>query len=102
MRKMQMPNKATLELVGFERILTVEYSPPNTSLLTKWYTDTYKEIARVKRSDMGADGFEDILSEFPPIFEGIIVGTPQDPNRLYDPIIKAYDDAISLIGCQSD
>ncbi|EEH18170.2 hypothetical protein PABG_00733 [Paracoccidioides brasiliensis Pb03] len=55
--------------VGFERILTVEYSPPNTSLLTKWYTDTYKEIARVKRSDMGADGFEDILSEFPPIFE---------------------------------
>ncbi|ODH51512.1 hypothetical protein GX48_02380 [Paracoccidioides brasiliensis] len=55
--------------VGFERILTVEYSPPNASLLTKWYTDTYKEIARVKRSDMGADGFEDILSEFPPIFE---------------------------------
>ncbi|EEH41750.2 hypothetical protein PAAG_03671 [Paracoccidioides lutzii Pb01] len=106
---------------GFERILTVEFSPPNNSLLTKWYTDTYREIARIKRSDMGADGFEDILSEFPPIFEyakplcrairdilfpyggrGVIVGTPQDPNRLYDPIIKAYDDAISLIGCQSD
>ncbi|EEH04621.1 conserved hypothetical protein [Histoplasma capsulatum G186AR] len=106
---------------GFERILTVEVSPPNNSLLTKWYTDTYREIARIKRSDMGADGFEDILSEFPPIFEcakplcrairdilfpyggrGIIVGTPQDPKRLYNPIIKAYDDAISLIGCQSD
>ncbi|OJD12951.1 hypothetical protein ACJ73_09269, partial [Blastomyces percursus] len=25
----------------------------------------------------------------------LIVGTPQDPNRLYDPIIKAYDDAIT-------
>ncbi|EGC45352.1 serine/threonine protein kinase Sgk2 [Histoplasma capsulatum var. duboisii H88] len=106
---------------GFERILTVEFSPPNDSLLTKWYTDTYREIARIKRSDMGADGFEDILSEFPPIFEcakplcrairdilfpygarGIIVGTPQDPKRLYNPIIKAYDDAISLIECHSD
>ncbi|EEH40544.2 hypothetical protein PAAG_08997 [Paracoccidioides lutzii Pb01] len=54
---------------GFERILTVEFSPPNNSLLTKWYTDTYGEIARIKRSDMGADGFDDILSEFPLIFE---------------------------------
>ncbi|OJD20958.1 hypothetical protein ACJ73_07703 [Blastomyces percursus] len=106
---------------GFECILTGEFSPPNNSLLAKWYTDTYREIARIKRRDMGADGFEDILSEFPPIFEcakplcrairdilfpyggrGLIVGTLQDPKRLYNPIIKAYDDAISLIGCQSD
>ncbi|EEQ91416.2 serine/threonine-protein kinase Sgk2 [Blastomyces dermatitidis ER-3] len=107
---------------GFEHLFTVEYSPPNNSLLTKWYTDTYREIARIKRGDMGADGFEDILSEFPPILEcvkplcrairdilfpyggrGIIIGTPQDPKCLYNPIIKAYDDAISLIGgCHSD
>ncbi|ODH49550.1 hypothetical protein GX48_04337 [Paracoccidioides brasiliensis] len=42
----------------------------------------------------------DIL--FPYNDKGIIIGTPQDPNRLYDPIIKAYDDAISLIGCRND
>ncbi|OJD11640.1 hypothetical protein ACJ73_09500, partial [Blastomyces percursus] len=91
---------------GFERILTAEISPPNNSLLTKWYTDTYREIARIKRSDMGADGFEDILSEFPPIFEcakplcrairdilfpygsrGITVGIPQEP-RLYNPLSR--------------
>lgn len=101
---------------GFEDILTIEFSPPNNSLLTKWYTDTYRDIARIKRSDMDANGFEDILSEFPPIFEcakplcrairdilfpygnrGIIVGTPQDPKHLYDPVIKAYDDAIAKI-----
>ncbi|KKZ65062.1 hypothetical protein EMCG_01302 [[Emmonsia] crescens] len=85
-------------------------------LLTKWYTDTYRDIARIKRTDMDADGFEDILSEFPPIFEcakplcrairdiifpygnrGIIIGTPRDPKHLYDPVIKAYDDAIAKI-----
>ncbi|EEH33511.2 hypothetical protein PAAG_04561 [Paracoccidioides lutzii Pb01] len=82
-------------------------------MLKEWYTGTYKKIARIKRTDMGADGLEDILTEFPPAFEfakplcralrdilfpygvrGIIVGTSQDPNHLYNPIIKAYDDAI--------
>ncbi|OJD25349.1 hypothetical protein ACJ73_03286 [Blastomyces percursus] len=29
--------------------------------------------------------------------DSLIVGTPQDPNRLYDPIIKAYDDAITQV-----
>ncbi|OJD25733.1 hypothetical protein ACJ73_02890, partial [Blastomyces percursus] len=100
----------------FERILMNDPSPPNDSMLKDWYNGTYKKIARIKRTDMGADGLEDILSEFPPIFDcakplcrairdilfpyggrGIIVGTPQDPKRLYDPIIKAYNDAISLI-----
>ncbi|OJD18750.1 hypothetical protein ACJ73_08693 [Blastomyces percursus] len=85
-----------------------------------WFAGSLEEIARIKRSDMRADGFEDILSEFPPIFEcakplcrairdilfpyggrGITVGTPQDPC-LYNPIIEAYDEAISLIECQSD
>ncbi|KMU89681.1 hypothetical protein CIHG_07488 [Coccidioides immitis H538.4] len=89
---------------------------PKDSMLKEWYTGTYKKIARIKRSDMSVDRFDDILSEFPPWFEcvkplcnavqdilfpygkkGLIVGTPQDPKRLYDPIIKAYEDAIALL-----
>ncbi|KAL2371887.1 hypothetical protein RJ035_001594 [Blastomyces gilchristii] len=104
-----------------------ELKPPQTShqlqeksgfsMLKKWYTGNYEEIATYKRGNMEAGGFERILmKEFPPWFdwvkplcrnirrilfphgvEGLIVGTPQDPKRLYDPIIKAYDDAIALI-----
>ncbi|EDN02615.1 predicted protein [Histoplasma mississippiense (nom. inval.)] len=100
----------------FEHILTNDFSPPKDSMLKEWYNGTYKKIARIKRTDMGADGLEDILTEFPPAFvfakplcrairdilfqygdRGIIVGTPQDPKRLYNPVIKAYDDAIAKI-----
>ncbi|EEH21420.2 hypothetical protein PABG_03636 [Paracoccidioides brasiliensis Pb03] len=90
---------------------------PEFSMLRKWYTGSYEEIATYKRGNMEAGGFERILmKEFPPWFdwvkplcrtirrilfphgaEGLIVGTPQNPKRLYDPIIKAYDDAIALI-----
>ncbi|EDN09008.1 predicted protein [Histoplasma mississippiense (nom. inval.)] len=90
---------------------------PKSSTLKKWYTGTYEDIATYKRGNMEAGGFERILmKEFPPSFdwvkplcrtirrilfphgeEGLIVGTPQDPQRLYDPIIKAYDDTIALI-----
>ncbi|OJD12531.1 hypothetical protein AJ78_06896 [Emergomyces pasteurianus Ep9510] len=105
----------------FVRILTNDFSPPEDSMLKEWYNGTYRKIARIKRTDMGADGLEDILTEFSSAFEfakplcrairdilfpygdrGIILGTPQDPKRLYNPIIQAYDDAIYLIGCQSD
>jgi hypothetical protein len=85
---------------------------PTESLLTRWYTDSFREIAHAKRGDMGVDGFEDILDEFPPHFnsvkplcrelrgilfpyrEGLFIGTPKDPEVLYGPIIKAFDNAV--------
>lgn len=88
---------------------------PKDSLLTKWYTGTFRDIARIKRSDMGVDGFEDILEDFPPSFEfakplcrelrrilfpyrdGLFTGTPTDPEVLYGPIIQAFDKAIDDI-----
>ncbi|KAN0071182.1 hypothetical protein V8E54_010613 [Elaphomyces granulatus] len=88
---------------------------PKKSLLTKWYTDSYREIACAKRGNMYVDGFEDILEEFPPHFdcvkplcrelrgilfpyrEGLFVGTPKDPKVLYEPIVEAFDRAIDDI-----
>ncbi|KJZ71102.1 hypothetical protein HIM_09521 [Hirsutella minnesotensis 3608] len=83
------------------------------SLLTKWYTGSYREIASAKRGHMHVDGFEDILEEFPqpkfdcvkplcrelrgilfPYRDGLFIGTPKDPEILYGPIIKAFDKAI--------
>ena len=67
---------------------------------------------------MHVDGFEDILSEFPQTFNcvkplcwsirdllfrltesgALNIGTPSDPpEKLYDAIIEAYDDAIDLV-----
>ncbi|EDN08106.1 predicted protein [Histoplasma mississippiense (nom. inval.)] len=87
------------------------------SKLRAWYTGNYEDIANAKLGHMSKAenmGFGFILREFPPKFrglvplcralrdilfpyndKGLIVGTPQNPNRLYDPIIKAYDDAIT-------
>jgi hypothetical protein len=77
-----------------------------------WYTGAFRDIARIKRSDMGVDGFEDILDKFPQSFEcvrplcrelrrilfpyrnGLFTGTPVDPEVLYGPIIKAFNKAI--------
>ncbi|KAI1932017.1 hypothetical protein LOZ66_006971 [Ophidiomyces ophidiicola] len=89
---------------------------PIDSMLKEWYTGSYKKIARTKSGDMEARGFEYLLEEFPLEFEcvkplcrtirgilfpygdqGLIVRTPQDPKRLYDPIVKAYSDAILSI-----
>ncbi|EEH18061.2 hypothetical protein PABG_00624 [Paracoccidioides brasiliensis Pb03] len=89
---------------------------PQDSLLREWYTGTYVKIATYKQGNMEAGGFELVLQEFPLEFEcvkhlcriirgvlfpygkeGMIVGTPQDSKILYDPIIKAYDDAIAVI-----
>ncbi|KGY15754.1 hypothetical protein PABG_11415 [Paracoccidioides brasiliensis Pb03] len=104
---------------GWEKLNELQrqgQDPPKDSMLREWYTGTYKKIATYKRGNMEAGGFEYLLQEFPPDFErvkhlcktirgvlfpygegGLIVGTPQDPKRLYDPIIKAYDDMIALI-----
>ncbi|OJD22161.1 hypothetical protein ACJ73_06495 [Blastomyces percursus] len=74
---------------------------PKDSILREWYTGTYKKIAIYKRGNMEAGGFEYLLQEFPPDLEcvknlcrtirgvlfpygkeGLIVGTPQVPQRL--------------------
>ena len=80
--------------------------------LQNWYTGPYKSIARTKRGDMGRGGFENfILPEFSPAFNcvkdlartfrdtlfltgDLYIDTPEKPSRLYDPMIKAVDDAI--------
>ncbi|MCJ1237182.1 hypothetical protein MMC14_005167 [Varicellaria rhodocarpa] len=87
---------------------------PKESRLKMWYTGSYDTIARSKRGDMHADGFEDILEEFPSSLNCVKslckgmrrilfpltpdgkldIGTPPDPVKLYDPIIQAFDDAI--------
>ncbi|EFR01293.1 FunK1 protein kinase [Nannizzia gypsea CBS 118893] len=71
---------------------------------------------RAKRGNMDANGFEDILREFPPELDSvkplckelrsllfpirggaIFTGTPKDPEILYGPIINAFDKAIGGI-----
>ncbi len=64
---------------------------------------------------MYVDAFEDILEEFPLLFDcvkslcriirdilflyknGLFIGTPKDPEILYGPIIKAFDKALDDI-----
>ncbi|SLM34569.1 serine threonine-protein kinase sgk2 [Lasallia pustulata] len=89
--------------------------PPTETILSHWYTGTYKDIARNKRGDMVQDGLEVILEECSQVFDCVkplcriirnvlfsynrlFTGTPQDPNILYDPIIEAFDDTISGLG----
>ncbi len=69
---------------------------------------------------MHADGFKSILDEFAPAFDctkplcrklrsilfcltqdgNLDLGTPADPNALYEPTIKAFGDAIA--GLETD
>ncbi|KAL8847182.1 MAG: hypothetical protein Q9221_007767 [Calogaya cf. arnoldii] len=88
---------------------------PKRNILTKWYTGSFDDIAEAKRGYMHIDGFEDVLHEFPPAFDRIkplckkirsilfplledgalFTGTrPDPPEKLYDPIIEAFEDAI--------
>lgn len=86
---------------------------PEESILSRWYTGSYEDIAQSKRGGMDKYGLEFILREFPEDFDcvkplcrairnvlfpykdgGLFTGTPQDPHILYDPIIQAFDDAI--------
>ncbi|XP_044714731.1 kinase [Hirsutella rhossiliensis] len=62
-----------------------------------WYTGSFRKIASAKRGHMDANGFEDILEEFPQPEDGLFIGTPKDPEILYGPIIKAFDKAIDDI-----
>ncbi|ODH44302.1 hypothetical protein ACO22_00922 [Paracoccidioides brasiliensis] len=120
----------TMEFMAIEVLLNIDHTYRHDLesffyvLIWQCYTGNYEDIANAKYVHMNRAenlGFGFILREFPAKFhgivplcqalrdilfpyndKGIIIGTPQDPNRLYDPIIKAYDDAISLIGCRND
>ncbi|OJD21212.1 hypothetical protein ACJ73_07454 [Blastomyces percursus] len=76
----------------FERILTYEFSPPKDNGLEDILTEFSPEFGFAKPL---CRAIRDIL--FPYGNRGIIVGTPQDPKRLYNPVINAYDDAIAKI-----
>ncbi|KAI9782551.1 MAG: hypothetical protein M1816_001848 [Peltula sp. TS41687] len=87
---------------------------PKESLLRKWYTGSFEEIASIKRGNMDAGGFERLLlKEFPPLFDCVkplcrelrrilfpihkdelFTGTLRDPEVLYGPVLKAFDNAI--------
>ena len=89
---------------------------PKRNLLKKWYTDSFDDIADVKKGYMHEDDFEKILMEFPRAFDhvkplcktirgillpyknGLFIGTPLDPpEELYDSIIEALDSAVADI-----
>ena len=88
---------------------------PKESMLTDWYTGSYKQIAQRKRDAVGVTGFEELLDEFPRVFDcvkplcreirgilfpyrdGLFIGTPSEPEELYGPIIHAFDEAITKI-----
>ena len=102
------------------RAWEVRGQQPKSEILKRWYTGTFPDIASAKASDMtvideGA-GFGRILQEFHPDFEsvknlcdnirsllftydeskgGLAKNTPKQPVELYDPLIKAFDEAIT-------
>ncbi|KAI4087136.1 MAG: hypothetical protein L6R37_008352 [Teloschistes peruensis] len=88
---------------------------PKRNILTKWYTGSFDDIADAKKGYMHIDDFEKILNEFPAAFDrvkplcekirgvlfpllkdgALFTGTPSDPpEKLYQPIIEAFEDAI--------
>ena len=93
---------------------------PTESVLGGWYGNTNKIVAGSKRGSMHIDGFESILDEFAPAFDcakplcrklrsilfcltqdgGLDLGTPADPNTLYEPIIKAF--GVAIAGLETD
>ncbi|KAI9781456.1 MAG: hypothetical protein M1816_002377 [Peltula sp. TS41687] len=90
---------------------------PKASLVTRWHTGSFEEIAAIKRGNMEAGGFERLLvKEFPPQFDcmkplcrelrgilfpihdnALFIKTPKDPEILYGPMIHAFDKAINDI-----
>ena len=92
---------------------------PEESILTGWYSGSFKTIANNKEHVMGVNGFKQVLDEFPTAFDdlkplckkirgilfpvlqdgALFTGTPSDPpEELYDPIIAAFEDAIQACG----
>ncbi|GAW26697.1 putative serine threonine-protein kinase Sgk2 [Rosellinia necatrix] len=89
------------------------HSLPAQSELRNWYLGSYAQIANAKRSNMNKKKFRAILAEFPeeledlkaaaeelrgilfPIQEeSLFTGTYGDPDKLYRPMIEAFDRAI--------
>ena len=91
---------------------------PTESRLNKWYKGTFDEIVDAKEYHMGVVGFQKILMEFPQAFDhvkslcekirgilfplledgALFTGTrPDPPEKLYHPIIEAFDGAIADI-----
>lgn len=83
---------------------------PKNSLLVRWYTGKFDDIVQTKLGNMTDKGFPLIMKEFPPEFNGvkslcdkikdilfgrnIFIGTPEKPDSLYIPIIKAFDETL--------
>ncbi|KAI0856195.1 serine/threonine-protein kinase Sgk2 [Xylaria cubensis] len=92
------------------------------SVLSKWEIGSFRDIALEKRSRMNGDTFGLILEEFPEALESVkglcwairnilfplfptihghrvmSIGTPEgDPDKLYQPIIEAFDTAIQSL-----
>ena len=88
---------------------------PKYNPLSRWYTGTIEDIYVSKSGHMNPGVFEDtILREFSPTFRCFIdlarklreilfsagaldIGTREDPEELYGPIIEAFDDAIQAL-----
>ncbi|KAG6037944.1 hypothetical protein E4U41_004648 [Claviceps citrina] len=94
---------------------------PDVSATSLWYTGTYQAIARNKRYDMTGGRLEQLLIEFPDVFDSvkplcrtiqgilfpwmgndIFTGTPELPDDLYDPILRAFDDALIRISSNTE
>jgi len=92
-------------------------------MLSEWYMGSFKEIARRKEYAMSVNGFEELLDELPVIFDhvkplckrirgilfpllndgALFTETPSDPpEKLYHPIIEAFDKIIADIAAGHD
>ena len=88
---------------------------PNPNPLHMWYRGKLENISRTKRGDIEQGGFDiHVLSKFSPKFEhvkelaktlrdilflkgALYISTPQEPATLYNPIVKAFEDAIEVL-----
>ncbi|CAD6506424.1 BgTH12-07350, partial [Blumeria graminis f. sp. triticale] len=88
---------------------------PHEVFLSKWYTGTAQEIHLHKEYYMTLGSFEKVLFKFSPMFDDVKVlaeefrdlifnsniktrtGNLEDPNKLYEPIIAAFDRAIEAL-----
>jgi serine/threonine protein kinase len=100
-------------------ILGRDKTLPKTRQLRDWYKGTYNQRAHTKRGHMDKGAFKEIFAEFPAEFqslkglaeeirdvlflyrEGLFTGTYRDPDRLYKPMIDAFEGAIASYGVES-
>ena len=94
--------------------------PPDASKLRQWSNGDWNELAVRKSLDVDQDNFQSVLREFPPQFhtlmplaeslrhilfplrDGIIWtgtdGSPEAVDKLYDGMIRAFEDALGSEG----